>query len=101
MTNRNYENDPWNFTIKGIPKKYVGSKTRMKCRQSEPMDEYGDAQSVANAVHFYLDWLRACQKRKWDGRPQPSAIHMLTRCQKGIFINDATNLHYHEDSERP
>lgn len=56
-----------------------------------------DAQQIANAVHHYLDWLRACQKRKWDNRPMNPAIRMLEACKKGLIINDATPLHYDED----
>ena len=100
LNKKTAEKEPWNFHKDGRPKKYVGSKIRMKCPQSEPMDEYGDAQSVANAVHQTLDWLRACKKRKWDTRPQNDAIDILELCQKGLIINDATFLHYDEDPER-
>ena len=72
----------------------------MKCPQSEPMDEYGDAQAVANAVHYYLDWCRAAAKRKWDTRPPNNPIHILELCQKGMIVNHATLLHYDENPER-
>lgn len=94
------EREPFNFNKNKTPKKYVASKERMKCPQQYPMDEYGDAQAVANMVHHYIDWLRACEKRKWDTRPAPSALKMLLACQKGMIVNHATLLHYDEDPVR-
>jgi len=92
--------ESYNFQKNGIPKRYIASKERMKCPQSEYGDDYGDAQAVANAVHHYIDWLRATQKRTWDNRPMPNALKILLLCQKGMYINNSTLLHYHEDPKR-
>ncbi len=58
--------------------------------------EIGTEQEIANAVHHYIDWLRACVKRKWDTRPMNPKKQMLEICLKGMYINDATELHYDE-----
>jgi len=72
-----------------------------KCQQSKyKNDQYGTSQEIANAVHHYIDWLRACEKRKWDTRSAPNALHMLLSCQKGMPVNHSTKLHYDEDPER-
>ena len=62
--------------------------------------EVGTALQIANHVHNTLDWLRACQKRKWDGRPMNSCDQILPYCLKGLYINSATLLHYDENPER-
>ncbi len=71
-----------------------------KCEQSEPTDEYGTPQEIANAVHHMLDWCRAVEKRKWDTRPPNNPISILKQCQKGIIVDKYNHLHYDEDSER-
>ena len=60
----------------------------------------GTPLEIANHVHQTLDWLRACQKRKWDGRPMNPCSEILPYCIKGLHVNSATDLHYDEDPER-
>lgn len=64
------------------------------------MRELAEPQELANMVHHYLDWLRATNKRTWDNRPLNPKKSMFDACFKGLYINSATLLHYHENPER-
>lgn len=66
----------------------------------DKMRELAEPQELANMVHHYLDWLRATCKRTWDSRPLNPKRGMFDACFKGLYINSATHLHYHEDPER-
>lgn len=155
------QKEPWNYSKDGTERIFKADKEYMKCPQSEPIDEYGTVQEVANAyyyytdlvdknldlcsnsisvlwmvqkgmsnerakilgvkkpeknpysedklaepqelanmVHHYLDWCRATQKRTWDSRGLNSKKSMLKACEKGLWIQGLTLLHYHEDPER-
>jgi len=67
---------------------------------NEQMQELAEPQELANMVHHYLDWLRACNKRTWDSRGLNSKREMFDACFKGLYINSATLLHYDENPER-
>lgn len=76
--------------------------TAMKnCRHAKPNDQYGSPQEIANAVHYYVDWLRAVDKRTWDNRPPNHPLKVLELCQKGKIVNEYNPLHYDEDETRP
>jgi len=62
--------------------------------------EIGNDQNIANAVHHNLDWLRACLKRTWDGRPINPMKQMLEASIKGQVVNKYNALHYDEKEDR-
>ncbi len=64
------------------------------------MRKPADPQEIANMVHHYLDWLRACNKRDWDSRPLNPSRDMLDACVKGHYVDKHNELHYDEPKER-
>ena len=65
------------------------------------MKPWAEPLELANMVHHYLDWLRACEKRTWDSRPMNPMRGMLDACKKGLWVQGYTLLHYNEDPGRP
>ena len=78
--------------------KILGIKRPEKKPYSEEI--LADPQELANMVHHYLDWLRATQKRTWDSRGLNPKKSMLKACEKGLWVQGFTLLHYHENPER-
>ena len=64
------------------------------------MRKSGTPTAIANFVHYYLDWLRATNKRKWDSRGLNPSRQMLDSCVIGMYLNRVTHLHYDERTER-
>lgn len=67
---------------------------------NDEMRELAEPQELANMVHHYIDWLRATVKRTWDNRGLNPKKGMFDACFKGMYVNHATLLHYHENPER-
>lgn len=86
---------------RGIPDD-VFKKTLLphKLDDHHGMRKPGTHVEIANMVHYYLDWLRATNKRKWDTRGLNPSRQMLDSCVKGMHLNSATHLHYDERTER-
>ncbi len=78
--------------------KLLGVKKPEKNPYSD--ETLADPQELANMVHHYLDWLRATQKRTWDSRGLNPKKSMLKACEKGLWVQGMTLLHYNESPER-
>lgn len=64
-----------------------------ECKQSEPEDKIGTPEEIAKAVHHYLDWVRACNKRPDDHRGFDTES-LLKRCQEGYPLTKYFPTHY-------
>ena len=85
---------------KGISNDKVKTLEIKRIEDTTGMHPWAEPLELANMVHHYLDWLRACQKRTWDNRRMNPMRGMLDACKKGLWIQGYTLLHYNEDPER-
>ena len=63
------------------------------CRWGKRTDKVGTPEEIAKAVHYYLDWVRACKARQNDRRDFDTE-QLLEVIQKGYELTKYFDIHY-------
>ena len=63
------------------------------CRRMKETDKIGTPEEIAKALHFHLDWIRACDSRPNNNRGV-DVEKMLTRIQEGYELTKNFEEHY-------
>ena len=63
------------------------------CKWSESDDKVGTPEEITKAVHYFLDWIRACEARPDDNR-EADTLGILKKCQEGLELTKNFDEHY-------
>ena len=65
---------------------------RLICKWSNIADKIGTPEEIVKALHYYLDWVRACNTRHDNKRIDNEEL--LITIQKGLPLTKKFDTHY-------